>query len=179
MSRIQPLQAGARRRNCSTRQRGFAVLPMLMVAVILAVVVTAFVAQSDTSGLRNQAYTNAAAQVATQANFIRARILLCGSDYPDGVNGTSYRPALPAAVTATAVSALVCPGTGQNLWVGTDGVTLPVAPAFMSSGWAFTNDGTSARLTITGDSRTLTFAAQRLGADAALASNQLTFLVSN
>ncbi|WP_126223427.1 hypothetical protein [Burkholderia ambifaria] len=178
MSRIQTLQARARR-NRSMNQRGFAVLPMLMVAVILAVVVTAFVAQSDTSGLRNQAYTNAAAQVATQANFIRARILLCGSDYPDGVNGTSYRPALPAAPTATAVSALICPGTGQNLWVGTDGVTLPVAPAFMTSGWAYTNDGTSARLTITGDTRTLTFAAQRLGADAALASNQLTFLVSN
>ncbi|MBK3780206.1 hypothetical protein G3A43_08040 [Paraburkholderia aspalathi] len=171
-------RAGRLPSNCR-RQRGFAVLPLLMVAVVLAGAVIAFVAYSDTSGLRNQAYSDAGAQVAVQANFLRARINLCGADYPDGANGTSYRPALPAAATVVAVSTLVCPGTGQNLWLGTDGVTLPPVPKFMTGTWQFTNDSTSARLTIVGDSRTLTFATQRLGADAVLNGTTLTYLVSN
>ncbi|MEX3983829.1 hypothetical protein AB4Y45_33125 [Paraburkholderia sp. EG287A] len=180
LMRRTPLKtAPMRRSQARVRERGFAVLPMLMVAVVLAGAVAAFVAFSDTSGLRNQAYSDAGAQVAVQASFLRARITLCGSDYPDGVNGTAYRPALPAAATTVAVGTLICPGTGQNLWLGTDGVTLPPAPKFMTGAWQFVNDGTSARLTITGDSRALGVAQQRLGADAALSGTTLTYLVSN
>lgn len=148
-------------------------------AVVLVVALTNFVALSDTTGLRNQAFADAGSQVATQANLIRTRILLCGSDYPDGSNGTSYRPALPAGSPAIAVSTLVCPGTGQNIWTGNDGVSLPPSPKFMSAPWQYANDGTSARIAIAGDTAALTQAANRLGAEATVSAGQLTYKVSN
>lgn len=162
--------------------RGYAVLVAVLGAVVLVGALTYFSASSDTMGLRNQAYANAAAQVAAQADFIRTRTLLCGSDYPDGSNGTSYRPALPAATAGVSATAMVCPGTGQNLWVGTDGVTLPPQPKFMTSGWSYVNDATSARIAITGDQTTLTMAVNRLGSAATLTAGSpatLTYTVSN
>ncbi|WP_425953233.1 hypothetical protein [Ralstonia pseudosolanacearum] len=163
-------------------QQGFAVLAALIIAVVLVGALTQMVALSDTMGLRNQAFGNAAAQVAAQADFIRTRVLLCGSDYPDGNNGTAYRPALPGGTPSIAATAMVCPGTGQNLWVGTDGVTLPPSPKFMTSGWWYANDATSARIAIGGDQTTLNMAATRLGSNAIVTAGTpatLTYTVSN
>ncbi|WP_432263147.1 hypothetical protein [Cupriavidus sp. TMH.W2] len=148
-------------------------------SVVLVAALTQFVAMSDTMGLRNQSYADAGSQVAIQANLIRARILLCGSDYPDGNNGTPYRPALPGGSVALFVSTLVCPGTAQNLWTGTDGVTYPPTPKFMTRNWQYVNDATSARLMIVGDGNALAQAATRLGTDATVSGSILTFKVSN
>lgn len=162
-------------------QQGFAVLAALIMAVVLVGALTQMVAFSDTMGLRNQAYGNAAAQVAAQADLIRTRVLLCGSDYPDGNNGTSYHPALPGG-TGVSVGLMTCPGTGQNLWSGTDGVTLPPPPKFMGGVWWYTNDVAGARIAIGGDQATLSMAAARLGSMATVTAGTpatLTYTVSN
>ncbi|MGX0939599.1 hypothetical protein ACUXQ2_005695 [Cupriavidus metallidurans] len=148
-------------------------------AVVLVAALTRFVAFSDTTGLRNQAFSEAASQLAAQANFIRTRILLCGSDFPDGNNATGYRPALPAGTPSVAASTLICPGTGQNLWAGTDGVSLPPAPKYMGGVWQYANDATNVRIGILGDVGVLNQAALRLGADATVSAGALYYKVSN
>lgn len=162
-----------------SRQRGVAILSMLFMAVVLAVAVTRLMTATDTVGVRNQAESNYASQVAAQANLIRSRILLCASDYPDGNNGTAYRPALPAAALEVDVSTLVCPGTTQSLWNGTDGVTYPPTPKMTTTVWVYVNDAVSARLAIAGDTAMLSKAAARLGPDATLSGSNLTYKVAN
>jgi len=84
--------------------------------------------------------------------------------------------------TGVSVALMTCPGTGQNLWNGTDGVTLPPQPKYMAGVWLYTNDSTSARIAIGGDQATLNLAAARLGSMATVTPGSpatLTYTVSN
>jgi hypothetical protein len=126
---------------------------------------------------------NVGGRIASQARVIAAELSACTVNYPTGVNGTAYRATYPAALTATAVTSLTCPGkpagyTALFATLGAAGVP-SVLNGFGT--WLFVNDATSARLTLTANSidgaGPLAYAAATLGASAAVASTTLTFTI--
>ncbi len=88
---------------------------------------------------QGQLQVQKSAQVAAQANLIVHRISKCVTDYPNGDNGSPTYKTYPAD-TAPAVSALICPGSGQNLWSGVDGVFYP-APITGFGAWVYSKAG--------------------------------------
>jgi len=120
---------------------------MLLLATVLVTVITISIAGgSNVSAM--MANDNITRTIAAQASLIRARILQCGTDYPTGNNGTTYRVNYPASATTSNASALTCPGIATGLWLQSDGVPIPVQPAGFGA-WLYTNDATSMRLEIT------------------------------
>ena len=133
--------------------RGF-VLPLLLGAIAIMATLTAAMTLASRTGLSQVQSAGKIQQLYVQAQLVRTRLFKCGFDYPSGDNGTGYRPQLPAATTAVAVSALVCPGAptaAGSLWSGTDAVWLPAPPGGFGA-WTFVNDATSARIVIQGTS---------------------------
>lgn len=121
---------------------------------------------------------NFVASLNGQAALIRSRVLACAIDYPAGDNGSGFQPRYPAAPTATAVSTLLCPGSGRNLWNGDDGVNLPPALSGVAP-WSYVNDATSIRIAVTAGNgeraALLVDAAAQLGPQAVVAGNTLTW----
>lgn len=121
-------------------------------------------------------------ELLAQAQLITHRITKCATDYPLGNNGQGLHLPYPADANpgALAVSSLVCPGSGQNLWSGVDGVYLPPAIAEFN-GWMYTN-ASPATVSITAvhataHASTLATVAARIGAAASSTANTLTVKV--
>lgn len=121
-------------------------------------------------------------ELLAQAQLITHRITKCATDYPQGNNGLGIHLPYPADANpgALAVSALVCPGSGQNLWSGVDGVYLPPALADFS-GWVYTNTSPATvsitAVHATAYATTLANVATRIGSAASSTANTLTVRV--
>lgn len=123
-----------------------------------------------------------ATQLVAQAQFIAQRIAKCATDYPTGDNGTALHKAYPLDANSSplAVTALVCPGSAQNLWSGVDGVYPPGAISDFS-GWNYSL-GSPVTISITSTragaySGAISDAASRLGAAALASADTLTLKV--
>jgi hypothetical protein len=94
-----------------------------------------------------------AAEIISQSDGIRSQIMKCGLIYPSGDNGTSLsvgsRKRYPRADSETELASLICPGNGENIWNGVNGLQAPAQILYMG-GWKLVNDATNLRLTITG-----------------------------
>jgi hypothetical protein len=122
-----------------SRQSGFSVLSLLLlVAALLAGL--AFVLVGTGPNIQGQLNAQSTAQLVAQAQLVVHRITKCATDYPNGNNGTGLHRAYPldANPGALAVVSLVCPGSGQNLWNGVDGVYAP-APINGFAAWTYTH----------------------------------------
>jgi type II secretory pathway pseudopilin PulG len=121
------------------RQSGFSVLTLLLLIATL-VAGLAFVLIGTGPNIQSQLSAQSTAQLVAQAQLILHRISKCATDYPNGNNGSGLHPAYPldANPGSLAVSALVCPGSGQNLWSGVDSVYAP-APISGFAAWTYTN----------------------------------------
>jgi hypothetical protein len=121
------------------RQSGFSVLTLLLlVAALMAGL--AFVLIGTGPNIQSQLSAQSTAQLVAQAQLIVHRISKCATDYPNGNNGSGLHRAYPPDTTpgALAVASLVCPGSGQNLWSGVDGVYAP-SPIAGFAAWTYTN----------------------------------------
>ena len=130
------------------RQRGFGMFYIFLVVLLLGLLASAFM-RTPSASLVVQIDGNAN-NISAQANLIRSRIIKCSIDYPAGDNATTYHTQYPGATTwTTDLSGLICPGmpAPNNLWNGTVGIFLPIAPANMGN-WQYINDATSVRLKI-------------------------------
>ena len=163
-----------------SKQRGYAILVwVLMIAALIGLIGSAMLRGPDLGGalIANQFI----AGLNTQAAVIRTRILSCATDYPQGNNQTAYNPRYPAALTAVAVSTLICPGTTQLLWNNADGITLPPRLSGLSD-WTYTNDATSLRISISATTAErvplLTNAALQLGPQATVVDSTLTWTLA-
>jgi hypothetical protein len=122
----------------SFRHRGFSVLTLLMLTTVIAggLAYMLLAAGPNVDGMLK---SQKAAQLASQAQFIVHRVVKCATDYPQANNGMASHKAYPLDANPGSVNAstLVCPGNGQNLWSGTDGVYFPVGIAGFGN-WAYT-----------------------------------------
>lgn len=134
---------------------------------------------ANVAGLMSRQKTS---QLVAQAEFIAQRIAKCATDYPAGNNGMALHKAYPADANpgSVAVSTLVCPGNGQNLWSGVDGVYQP-APIADFSAWTY-QAGSPVSIAITANvsgayTSAIADAAARLGSAAVATSDTLTLKV--
>ena len=163
------------------RQTGFSALTLLMLAVSLMAGL-AFVLIGAGPNIGGQLNAQKTAQLVAQAQFIVHRIVKCATDYPNGDNGMALHKAYPADARpgALAVSALACPGNGQNLWSGTDGV-YPPAPIADFAAWTYTN--TSPAIIAISSTQPVAYApalaaaAARIGTAASASTDTLTVKV--
>ena len=121
------------------RHSGISLLYMLLlIAALMAGLV--FVLIGTGPNIQGQLSAQTAAQLVAQGQLILHRITKCATDYPNGNNGSGMHLAYPldANPGPLAVSSLVCPGSNQNLWSGTDGV-YPPAPISGFAAWSYTN----------------------------------------
>jgi hypothetical protein len=173
--------------NAFRSQRGVGFAAVLTIIALLTAVSLA------TARLHNAANTGERVErvreeLLQQASLVQGKLIACMASWPGGDNGTGYRVAYPAALTATAVSALACPGAPaalQPLWHGADGVLPPrQMPDF--GAWSYVNDATSMRVSITAansypyTTAALASAALRLGStQASISGSTLTIVLSN
>ena len=162
-----------------TTQRGYALVVVLLLAALLVVGLT--LEMSDHTNINVMMSNNMVVQqAAAQASLIRGRILQCATDYPAGNNGTGFNITYPAAATAVAVSTLTCPGNSVNLWLQSDGVTMPQAmPGF--GAWQYLNNATGINISVTTTSAVGTNAlpalATKLGGQASYSGSTLTWKI--
>ncbi|MBZ0158351.1 MAG: hypothetical protein K8I29_19310 [Alphaproteobacteria bacterium] len=123
--------------------RGF-VHTHLLAAVLLSATLAAVLARSGRVDATFFTKSGIVSQIVAQANMIRQKVVACSTLYPSGNNGTGNHISYPGG-NDVAVSTLTCPGSGQNLWTGVDGQTLPKAPNGFSD-WKYINDTTSVRI---------------------------------
>lgn len=164
--------------SCFPRhQCGIALLFYVLMVVALVGLLSATLLRGG-DALQAFSSGNFVASLNGQAALIRSRVLACAIDYPAGDNGSGFQPRYPAAPTATAVSTLLCPGSGRNLWNGDDGVNLPPALSGVAP-WSYVNDATSIRIAVTAGNgeraALLVDAAAQLGPQAVVAGNTLTW----
>jgi hypothetical protein len=135
--------------------------------------------QAGDAGLKEAALRTA---VVEQVELIRAKLIMCASNYPAGNNGLGYRLPYPAAPASGLVSDLQCPGAPagwQTFWNGTDGVFAP-KPLQGMSAWSYVHDATGIRVAISVQHSTsslqagLRSAALALGSQASVAGSTLT-----
>lgn len=129
--------------------RGFAA-SYLVFAIGLMTLVALGISRMNDDQAERRLVTQSQRMVLQQADLIRAQVVLCGTMYPSGNNGTAFRPRFPATPVSGLVADLDCPGdpnANRNLWRGQYGVTLPAAP-FGLSAWRYANDATSLRIWI-------------------------------
>lgn len=148
-------------------QSGFSVLSLLFVAVAMLAGL-AFALTGRGPGVQGQLNAQKTAELVAQAQLTLHRITKCATDHPGGDNGTAWHKAYPrdAQPGSLAATALVCPGNGQNLWSGVDGVYAP-APIAGFAPWVYSN-GSTALISITtpqpaAHAEAIAAAAQRLG----------------
>jgi type II secretory pathway pseudopilin PulG len=167
-----------------SRQSGFSLLSLLMVAAVLLAGLS-FALIGSGSSVSGQLSTQRASQLVAQAQFIVHRITKCAADYPNGDNGMAIHKAYPADTTTSPalgpplpIKYLVCPGNNQNLWSGVDGVYAP-APLAQFGEWTYTN-ANPAIVSITGtapNSAALERAATQIGPAASATADTLTVKV--
>lgn len=162
----------------AARQRGFSLLTLSFLA---AGVLGGIVFLISGSGIQSsgQVDRNLVAQLVAQGQLIAHRIAKCAADYPQGNNGSgSYLP-YPLG-SGVAVSTLVCPGNGQNLWSGVDGVYLPPRPTGFAD-WTYSKFGPVSieitSLTPALHGQVLSTAASRLGGAARVNAGTLTLKI--
>lgn len=164
-----------------TRQSGISLLSLLvLIAVLLAGL--SFTLIGPSPSVSGQLNTQRAVQLVAQAQLIVHRIAKCAVDYPNGNNGMAVHTAYPADANPgpLAVQDLVCPGNGQNLWSGVDGVYAP-APLAQFGGWTYSN-ASPATISITSTephlfAATLDRAATQIGPAASATADTLTVKV--
>ena len=151
------------------REHGYGVLlTILGVATVASALAVSLSSASDaTAMMRNQAQVST---LVAQASLIRSRILQCGIEYPEGDNGTGFRPPYPAEPNPSpSVSLLTCPGSGQSLWDSADAVSMPTQVSGFSS-WSYSNDAVGMSISTTAPASDYSGVANKvaaqLGADA-------------
>ena len=165
------------------KQRGFSVLSLVLLIVGVAIAL-AYVIMGNGVNTAGIMANQKAAQLVAQAEFIAQRIAKCATDYPEGNNGSPSHIHLAYPLDANpgsmAINSLVCPGNGQNLWTGQDGVYAP-SPISDFSSWTYTN---SSPVTISISSNVpgsytsaIATAATRLGSAANGTASSLTLKV--
>ena len=160
------------------KQAGFSILSLLFVGAGL-IAALAFLLAGLGPNVSAQVSNQKSVQLQAQAQLIVHRIGKCAADYPAGDNGSGVHKPYPAGAGG-AVSDLICPGSGQNLWSGNDGVYLPSPPAGFS-GWTYSN-ALPAVIEISSvqpgaQSAVLATAATRLGSVASATADTLTIKV--
>jgi hypothetical protein len=146
---------------------------MLLLAVSLAGAVL-FVLSSTGVSIQGQLNSQKSTQLGAQAQLLSHRIVKCATDYPNGSNGESFHPAYPLD---GAVNTLTCPGSGQNLWSGVDGVYAP-APISGFGTWSY-DHAQPISISITAIqpgsyTQAIAAAAQKIGASATASADTLT-----
>jgi len=135
---------------------GIAIGPILFIIAILGII-AAFMA-SGNSGFNTAAVADRiTADVSTQANLIRTKILECNTirstnnnydGYPCSFSNLATNPSCStsgATLAAVAVSALTCPGDpsgSQSLWTGARPLSLPT-PTSGFAAWNYINTNTT------------------------------------
>lgn len=164
-----------------TRQSGISLLSMLVVAAVLLAGLS-YALMGSTPAVSGQLNAQRATQLVAQAQLIVHRITKCAVDYPNGDNGMGLHKAYPADANPgpLAINDLVCPGNGQNLWSGVDGVYAPAALAQFGS-WTYTN-ASPATISITATepgslAATLSRAAAQIGPAASATADTLSVKV--
>lgn len=142
--------------------RGY-IMAYLLVGITAMSLVAVAVSRSGDDQAERRFVSEAQRVVLHQGELVRAQILLCGTMYPGGNNGSGFRVRYPAAPVSGLVRDLECPGVpsggNRNLWSGARGVTLPPPPRGMQE-WRYANDATSMRIWITADT-TMALALER------------------
>jgi len=161
-------------------QKGMSILILLVGAAVLSAALAAMLA-GGTSIAAMSSSMNAINTTAAQASLIRSKILQCAIEYPAGDNATSYRKFYPAGALGASVDSLVCPGSAQNLWSMSDGVSMPTVTSGFAK-WQYANDATSMRILITSTTsdRTaiLQSIANKLGTQASVTGATLTWVIA-
>ena len=162
-------------------QTGFSLISLLMLVmgITAGLVYLLIVPGPNVSATLARQKTS---QLVAQAEFIAQRIAKCATDYPAGDNGMALHKAYPVDANpgSVAIATLVCPGNGQNLWSGVDGVYLP-APIADFSGWTYVA-GSPVSIAISSSqpgaySGAIADAAARLGSAALASADTLTLKV--
>jgi type II secretory pathway pseudopilin PulG len=163
------------------RQAGFSILTLLMLVGTMAGAL-AFLVIGVGPNVQGQMDVQKTAQLLAQAQLIVHRIVKCATDYPSGDNSTAFHKAYPSDTNpgALPVTALVCPGSSQNLWSGVDGVYAPTTPAGFGD-WQYTN-ANPAVISITSSqagtySTSIAAAAAKIGIAASATADTLTVKV--
>lgn len=135
------------------KQKGFFLGYVLGMVAVLGVLTALFSQTTPTSSAMG--IWSKVNEIVAQTNLIRSLVAQCATDYPSGDNGTGFRINYPGATTLTSVSSLTCPGAPgvPNLWSGTGGVFLPIAPVGFSA-WQYINNGADAHIQIQATSNT-------------------------
>jgi hypothetical protein len=156
-----------------SRQAGFSVLSLTLVAVtVLGSLALLLVGQGPS--VQGQIGSQKTSQLVAQAHLVAHRVVKCATDYPNGSNGESFHPAYPLD---GAVNTLTCPGSGQNLWSGVDGVYAP-APISGFGTWSY-DHAQPISISITAIqpgsyTQAIAAAAQKVGASATASADTLT-----
>lgn len=142
----------------------------------------AWVLMGSGPNVQGQSNRQKTAQLVAQAQLVMHRISKCAADHPGGDNGSGLHKAYPADAQPgpLAVTALVCPGSGQNLWSGVDGVYGP-GPIAQFGAWTYTN-ASPAVITITASqpgahTAAITAAAAQIGPAASATADTLSVKV--
>lgn len=128
-------------------QRGFAVLTVLVLTMLLMGVLTAAVTtmqHGDTLPAPIQVFAQGRA-LGAQLQQIRFQIVACAELRGD--NGTGVRVAFPVTPASGLLRDAVCPATGRNLWTGNVGGAValqPPLPGFAE--WAYAMNATNVRV---------------------------------
>lgn len=168
------------------KQKGLALAYVLGFLALLTLATT-FLAKTQRGVAQSLANQEHKIALLDQATLIRGRIIGCAVSFPGGDNGTGFRLQYPAALVATPVRDLTCPGqTGaNNLWTGTGGLTLPAPPKVFTD-WEYENSGSGLIISIRSTSSTDTTTqgvmdniAMRLGPSASRVGDKLIFVLMN
>lgn len=125
------------------RQQGIAIGVVIATLMLLALLAAslAIASHDTTSYVSREQYKT---MLMTQAQMIRQKIARCALDYPAGSNGSANAAdvAYPLADTLAAASGLTCPGSGGQIFDGTDGAFYP-AVISGCNGWQYINNKTA------------------------------------
>jgi len=127
-------------------QEGVALLWTVVAALIVSVVAAVSLNAGWATNANSQITNSCASQLVASGRLVESMIAHCAMDYPTGNNGTAFRLSYPAGATAVDVNTLTCPGSGQNLSSGTNGIALPANINSTFSDWYYINDVTSLRI---------------------------------
>lgn len=170
-------------------QKGLGLVPVILGSLFLFATLLWAIA-GTTSSVQGVPIYTATNQLAGQAQYLRAAILACVTNYPNGNNGGAYHLVYPRADTAINASTATCPGNSSaNVFTGNGGFGyVPPVTGFgagswaTTGGWQYINDGTSVRLTITEDStswdKALSNVATQIGSQAVKLGTTLTVTIT-
>lgn len=133
----------------STRpDAGFGWIGIIVLALMVILAIGAYFIQSQTSAGDTLGRASTKARLNADGSLIVQRISGCALQYPTNA-GSGPFPSYPDEPTSALAEDLVCPGSGANLWSGSDGVYFP--PDLRGFGdWTYHHDTDGIWIEITG-----------------------------